>query len=638
MTTSETANATGANCGVREMQSKRPDCGNGYTALDAALAYARRGWRVLPIRPNKKAPACSHGVKDATTDEAQIREWFKRKPTLGVGIACGKDSNLIVLDIDPRNGGDESWREFVEMYGNPPETVTALTAGGGEHWLFRYDAAIRSGILDDGIDVLAEGKYFVAHPTTIHGRRYEWETSSDPFDDVKISPLPGGWRDAILAPKGSERPPETPNEGIIPEGKRDEMLTSLAGTMRRRGMTENAILAALKVENRARCNPPLPGSQVCKIAASVGKYVSAEVLGAEPRVLPRVPLDDIEHAELPPPRFVTAGALPRGATTLLGGHGGVGKSILAESIAATVAAGVAFAGLPTVQGRALFVSLEDPGELVRYRLQRIIQSYQLAADAVRENLMILDGSNLDGTLAREVVEQGAKRLRFTPLWDHLEAAAAGFDLVVIDNASDAFSANENDRQLVRTFIRRIGQLARANDTAVLLLAHIDKHAAKNGAPGNTYSGSTAWNNSVRSRLALIQASGGIELVQEKFNLGRPIDPILFKFDERGVLVPGFSPDVRAAEAIVAKSDDETVLTLIRRASDAGESVPTGQSGPKTTVWFLSSYPDWPAWFNTSDGKRRFRDAIRRLEMTGRIVRQSYRNNARNERQRFLCVD
>ena len=58
----------------------------------------------------------------------------------------------------------------------------------------------------------------------------------------------------------------------IAEGHRNTELTSMAGIMRRRGFSADAIAAALLVENQLRCEPPLDEEQVKKIAESVGSY------------------------------------------------------------------------------------------------------------------------------------------------------------------------------------------------------------------------------------------------------------------------------------------------------------------------------------------------------------------------------
>jgi hypothetical protein len=61
----------------------------------------------------------------------------------------------------------------------------------------------------------------------------------------------------------------------IPSGQRNRALTSLAGSMRRRGMGEEEILAALKVTNRLRCAPPLAEEEVRRIVESVSRYEPA---------------------------------------------------------------------------------------------------------------------------------------------------------------------------------------------------------------------------------------------------------------------------------------------------------------------------------------------------------------------------
>jgi hypothetical protein len=129
------------------------------SARTAALRYAGRGWRVLPIHWPTPAGACScavagcanaakhphgalapHGLLDATTDAATIRRWWERAPYASVGIATGIASGLLVLDVDPRHGGDEALRDLEAQHGPLPDTVRALTGGGGVHLVFRYPA------------------------------------------------------------------------------------------------------------------------------------------------------------------------------------------------------------------------------------------------------------------------------------------------------------------------------------------------------------------------------------------------------------------------------------------------------------------------------------------------------------------
>src|SRR5438132_5584978 len=84
--------------------------------LDAALAYASRGWPVLPIHTAKagqcscghaacsspgKHPHTVHGVHNAAMDEATVRQWWSQRREANLGIATGAGSGIVALDIDP---------------------------------------------------------------------------------------------------------------------------------------------------------------------------------------------------------------------------------------------------------------------------------------------------------------------------------------------------------------------------------------------------------------------------------------------------------------------------------------------------------------------------------------------------------
>jgi putative DNA primase/helicase len=275
---------------VAPAQARRRAAGDGAFVmsdtselLQAALAYARRGWPVLPLQPRGKAPLgalASHGVKDATTDDATIRRWWAARPDANIGIATGGGSGLLVIDVDPRDDGDEALRDLERQYGALPQTVEALTGGGGRHVLLRCPTGQGCGKLTRGIDIKANGGYIVAAPS-LHpsGASYAWEVAHHP-DDVTIAEPPA-WLLALLAVPKPASATAAP-AGRLGEGERNSALTSLAGSMRRKGATAEAIEAALLVENAARCDPPLPRADVRRIAASVARYdpgaVSDELL------------------------------------------------------------------------------------------------------------------------------------------------------------------------------------------------------------------------------------------------------------------------------------------------------------------------------------------------------------------------
>src|SRR2546425_394055 len=102
--------------------------------LEAAKMYVSYGWKVFPLRPREKTPLSLHGFHDATLDLAQVGRWWTEIPDAGIGIATGAGSGIIVLDIDPRNGGDESLAAVRAQYEKWEDTAETLTGGGGRHF------------------------------------------------------------------------------------------------------------------------------------------------------------------------------------------------------------------------------------------------------------------------------------------------------------------------------------------------------------------------------------------------------------------------------------------------------------------------------------------------------------------------
>lgn len=366
-----------------------------------------------------------------------------------------------------------------------------------------------------------------------------------------------------------------------------------------------------------------------------GEPPLAEVKAEAPPRLQRVALDGLMERPTALPRYAIGGLAPLRHVTLLSAHGGMGKSSLGLLWCAHVACGQPWAGL-TVRGPAIavFVSLEDEAPLVLERLKRIVDEYQLDAGMVTRNVRVFDGTGGDGALVIETVS--GRRLTPTAAMAELEEAATGAALVVIDNASDGYDGEENNRRQVRGFVRHLAQIARDTDCALVLLAHIDKDAAKHGGSGNSYSGSTAWHNSARSRLALIERDGFLELRQEKLNLGKRSDPIALTFTDSGVLIPGH-PDPSADDAggnELAESDALAVLLALEVAEAAGILVPTATGGPATAWHALEPLPELGKEFRTKDGRRRLTAALVKLSRDGRIVRTSFKASGRHIRERW----
>jgi Bifunctional DNA primase/polymerase, N-terminal/Primase C terminal 1 (PriCT-1) len=230
-----------------------------------AVAYHRRGWCPIPVKERSKqtslAQLAPYLSRKASREELSSWSWP------GVGIVTGPVSGILVLDVDGPEGEDE-----VKKHGHPI-TPMVRTASGGLHLYFRHpEVEVRTGIrVAAGLDVKASGGYVVAPPSVgSNGKRYEWIIS---LNDAQPADPPDWLMQLLQRPKRNGA--DGPFGERIPPGNRNSTLMSLAGTMRRRGMGEAEIFAALEVTNRLRCKPPLPEEEVRRIVQSVSRYEPA---------------------------------------------------------------------------------------------------------------------------------------------------------------------------------------------------------------------------------------------------------------------------------------------------------------------------------------------------------------------------
>jgi hypothetical protein len=172
--------------------------------LQAALGYARRGWRVMPLHEiseggcscgkdcgnsKGKHPRTRHGLKDATVNEDTIKAWWGEWPSANVGIATGPESGFFMVGPDGQ-AGMEALAELERQNGPLPPTPQLESGGGGRHCYFAwpYEGGIKTGANYNGlpIDVRGGGGLVVAPPSRhASGNRYTWQVSPDEVELAK---------------------------------------------------------------------------------------------------------------------------------------------------------------------------------------------------------------------------------------------------------------------------------------------------------------------------------------------------------------------------------------------------------------------------------------------------------------------
>lgn len=157
---------------------------NDFSTLDIALKYAELGFPILPLVPNNKMPVksedFSRGFHTATTDQSIIADyWLSSEQAISsnIGIRTGKESALVVLDIDVhKEDGFKSLETLEKHFGKLPETFRVRTASGGEHIYFKYPDGVtidRQINRFKGIDIISDNSYIVAPPSIVKNSPYQ---------------------------------------------------------------------------------------------------------------------------------------------------------------------------------------------------------------------------------------------------------------------------------------------------------------------------------------------------------------------------------------------------------------------------------------------------------------------------------
>ena len=388
--------------------------------LDAALQYAARGWRVFPVHSWRSEcctcgnPACQspakhpmtrQGLHDGTTTEAAIQRWWEMWPTANIGIRA--EDIGVVLDVDPRNSGEESLDRLLDAYGHLPDTAEVITGGGGRHiYLMRPEAVpITKGPLPGypGIDVQASGAYVIAPPSRHRsGRRYEWEASSDLLLGQPVAECP----DWLIRLRGEHTPRKhsssasfglPPPLSPAPPGALADIESALASLDPDMSYPEwvrvgQAIHSALWDEGLevwdawSAGSTKYPGAQrlarkwasfnangattlttifwLAKEARASAQPGTGPV-GGEPGVAKAagrlIWLKDIQPQLSSP--WAVSRVLPRTGLALIFGESGSGKTYLATDIALHIATGLPWSGRAVHSGMVIYVASESPSSV-----------------------------------------------------------------------------------------------------------------------------------------------------------------------------------------------------------------------------------------------------------------------------------
>ena len=514
------------------------------------MRYYNEGLSVFPVPPLTKTATIPWAeYQTSLANPFDVQEWVRSH--YNIGVATGALSGVFVLDLDNRETLD-----WLKLHRELPATVTVATPRGFhlyyQHpgWRVKNRAGLhtRDAELPEGIDIRGDGGfamgagsyYLPSEEDRAKGKRegsYRFVAGSG-LGECEIAPAPAWLLELLydppyVAPDLDDRPipdayaaraleGELEAIAIAPGGTRNDQVNRsafalgtlvAAGVLSRARVEHDLVHAARQVgqsadEARNTVRSGLvegmkhPRQLVSRegstdavaapLAASVASPPLPAATPAKSFAAGAFRASDVATIDAPEQEWVVDDLIPRGHVTTLFGDGGVGKSLLVQTIASHVASGEPFADRPVTKMRAGAMMCEDDAAELNRR-QRRINGRLFDANEV-EGFSILSRIGEDNVLG--MVDKG--RWEATKVYSELVAwvEQEGIQLLFIDNIMQVYGGDINDNQAATWFLNSLTRLARRMGGAVVLLGHVAK------SENSRFSGSMAWNNAVRCRLNL----------------------------------------------------------------------------------------------------------------------------------------
>jgi RecA-family ATPase len=498
-----------------------------------------------------KSPHIPNGFLKATQDESQIRTWWKRWPDALVGVPMGQVTGLLAIDYDPDKHTDDTG-EWIELHTDQLMSARIHgTSRGGRHYLYRLAKGQRyrtgtdlflSGKVRKGLDLRAEGGYIIWWP--LHGGSVMNENApllpaalieersfvaSTIQHTPRDEPSPEAWnkdREQVIAALAYVEPDSRQtwiNMGLaihLATGGNDEGF-ELWHAWSAGGITGNtphsyaglddcretwgtfkqtserkATLGSLFHEAKLK-GYTFPKSHELEDRFPPLEQITDDTPSpAETKAEPvketyRRPMDWTKlEQDRPPERTWKIDHWLTTGPTLLAGAGGIGKTLIAQTIATALVIGQNFVDEIAEPYRVLFWACEDEHDELWRRQVAICDYFGISLASLKDKLIIEPRLGCDNTLYSMVFGRPA----WTPLKDELRDQVNDYkaDTVFLDNIAQTYGANENDRHHVTTFVNGIIGVGGPTFSPILM-----GHPSR--GVGSEFSGSSAWENAVRMR-------------------------------------------------------------------------------------------------------------------------------------------
>jgi hypothetical protein len=476
-----------------------------------------------------KTPLLADWPNRATQDPKLIRGLWGQYPEANVG---GATNDFIVVDIDKRNGGDETFAGLFAAEYDFPETATTRTQGGGRHLIYvAPDGPVKGGThkLGKGIDIQSRGKYVVMPGSTIEGRMYVREDARPPVF------APAWLVDQLKAAK-----PKTAAAGkrIVEEddiaielftnwlrdhgpraqdGKIDDTTYSVATKGYDFGCSQGTVHELMLGWNETHCEPPgnidrlavvvdsaernrentigcshplAPGFEAVEITERLAPTPREIATPATKAALKAVPLAPFVPADIPIRPWIIPGFACRGRVTMLAGPGGVSKSTYYLMVAVAVASGrndICGYAVPK-PGRVWVWNQEDDLQEMQRRIAAIMHAFEVSWDDLTDEngelrLFVSSGVETPLILATRRDYGVVATAQVGEIIAEVQANKIG--TLILDPLVEFHEASENDNVQMRAVVGQVRRIAQEGNCATLLATHTRKpsQASSDGFAG-----------------------------------------------------------------------------------------------------------------------------------------------------------
>lgn len=650
-----------------------------------------------------KSPHIPEGFLKASQDEQIIRAWWKRWPDALVGVPTGEITGLVAIDYDPDKHVDATgaWLEQ-----NAELLMAARIHGtlrGGRHYLYRVPKGQRyrtgadlflGGAVRRGLDLRADGGYIIWWP--LHGGNVtneqapllpagliEERSLSIPTDAPapRNTPAPQEWeRDRNKVTEALAYVDPAPRDTWVKVGMALHFATGgndegfelwhawSAGAVTgevphtysgiedcryvwasfkdqaARPVTLGSLFRDAKEHGyggaQERADDP-PADQFAPIESIAQEPLAAaeRVPDEPPRESYRRPMRWTELEEQKPPdRIWRVSHWLSVGPTLFAGRGGIGKTLVAQTIATAMCIAQNYIDQIDEAVVVLFWACEDEHDELWRRQIAICDYFGIRMRDLEGKLFLESRLGLENTLFAPVFGRPA----WTPLRDELRSQIQDYraDILIADNTSQLFGCDENDRHNVTSFVNGLVGLVDDRAFSQLILSHPAK------AADSEFSGSTAWENSVRMRWFMGSAlpdqkepeEGEVDpnvryIAKRKSNYSvRDYRKLLF---DGGVFKPEAHPgDITQRYSFAARKEgaERAILFAVRRFTEQNMRVVDAYNSPDYLIRKMQA-----AKLMQDCTARELADAMAGLRLQGRLIETKVGSNANRTPKMGLSV-